>query len=969
MCGYRSAPAARTLVDMGHLVGRGAEVSRLRRLLAEAAAGESRALVVHGEAGVGKTRLVREVLADRDARVLRGTCVHFGASTLPFAPLVVALRPWLPGVDDDLEQARLIPVLDATLERLAAETPTILVIDDLHWADVSSLDALAYVVASFRGQRLAVIATCRDEHRPDGHPLHAWLADLRRMAGFEELQLDRLDLASTEQLVAQVRGRPLDIELVVEVHERSGGNPYLAELLVRDLPADARHLPDTSPVILTQALTARWHALSEPARSAVQILAVGGRPQSRSLFVEVAGAHGLSEQQVDDAVVEATEQGVITPSEDQVWFRHPLLADVLYAAVPAGVAARVHSTYAAMLEGLTEVAERRRAGDLAVHHLQAGHVADAYLWSLRAADAARGAAASSSEAVHLERACELWPDVPDTVRGTTRDRVELLRRAAHVDGLVGRTGVAVELLEKARSLVSEREDPELASTLLSTWCDLVWQRDAPLQAVRPELLDALRMVDHLADSPVRVHALATLAGAHDWDGHDEVAARYADEAVATARRSGSDEALAEALICRARVLSQDVAGRLADVVEGYDLARRIGAGDLMTDAAIWQVNLFEELGRPRDAARLARDAAEEGLALGSQTWAYFLMGMAAGLELDLGEWEAAHRLVRRALAARQHGIPGAIARLVAAEHAVLVGRPAEARLHVERALELVPVHFAGLYLQMTKVLVQLHIAEGDAEGALDCMLARRHHPIVRGDLGARVLHRAWTTRALAEAAEVARDRGDTTTVGRIRAQLDELTVEAAGTHLPPDTYSLRTGEGRRLVRFALAEEARCRQDADEEARWAAAAAAAREAETPWCEAYALWRQVQAGIRAATPRVRLAEPLRQAHAIATRLGARPLREQVEFLATSARIPLADVEVPAQRTRHQSGDGLLAGLTPREHEVLSLLMAGRSNGEVARCLGISEKTASVHVSNILRKTGTSSRVEAAELARRV
>ena len=77
----------------------------------------------------------------------------------------------------------------------------------------------------------------------------------------------------------------------------------------------------------------------------------------------------------------------------------------------------------------------------------------------------------------------------------------------------------------------------------------------------------------------------------------------------------------------------------------------------------------------------------------------------------------------------------------------------------------------------------------------------------------------------------------------------------------------------------------------------------------------------------------------------------------------------MEVPAQRTRGQSADGLLATLTPREHEVLSLLMAGRSNGEVARCLGISEKTASVHVSNILRKTGTSSRVEAAELARRV
>ena len=949
---------------MGQLVGRGAEVSRLRRLLAEAAAGEPRAVVVHGEAGVGKTRLVREVLAEQDARVLWGTCVHFGASTLPFAPLVVALRPCLPGLDDDLEQVRLIPVLDAALERLAAERPTVLVVDDLQWADVSSLDALAYVVASFRGQRLAVIATCRDEHRPDGHPLHGWLADLRRMAGFEELQLDRLDLAGTERLVAQVGGRPGDLELVAEVHERSGGNPYLVELLVRDLPADVRHLPDTAPVILTQALTARWHALSAPARLAAQVLAVGGRPQPRALFARVAGAHGLSEQQVDDAVLEATEQGVVRPTDDdQVWFRHPLLADVLYAAVPAWVAARVHGSYAAMLEGLTEVTERRRAGDLAVHHLRAGHVAEAYSWSLRAADAARVSASSSSEAVHLERACALWPDVPDAVRGSTRDRIELLQRAAHVDGLVGRTDVAVELLEKARSLVSAGADPELASTLLSSWCELVWQRDAPVQAVRPELLEALRMVDHLADSPVRVHALVGLAGAHEWDGHGEVAARYADEAVATARRSGSDEALAEALICRSSARMEDVAGRLADVVEGYDLARRIGAGDLMTDAAIWQVNLFETLGRPRDAARLARDAAEEGLALGSQTWAYFLMGMAACIDLDLGAWEEAHRLFRSALAARQHGIPGAMARLAAAEHAVLVGRPAEARLHLDRALELVPVHFAGVHFQMTKVQVHLLIADGDPEGALEWMLARSHHPTLR-EVGDHAAHRAWTAWAMAEVAEVARDRGDTAAVAEAAARVTEL----AGTHPARDASGAGTAEGRRLLRFAEAEEARCRRDSDEEARWAAAVTAAQEAETPWWEAYALWRLVQAGSRAATPRARLADPLRRAHGIAARLGARPLREQVEFLATSARIPLAAVTVPAQRTPRQSGDRLLATLTPREHEVLSLLVAGRSNGEVARRLGISEKTASVHVSNILRKTGTSSRVEAAELARR-
>jgi DNA-binding CsgD family transcriptional regulator len=461
-----------------------------------------------------------------------------------------------------------------------------------------------------------------------------------------------------------------------------------------------------------------------------------------------------------------------------------------------------------------------------------------------------------------------------------------------------------------------------------------------------------------------VHALTALADAHDWDGDGDVAARYADDAVATARRAGSEEALAEALIGRSRVQARDVASRMADVVEGYDLARRIGAADLMTDAAIWQVNLFDQLGRRRDAARLARDAAEEGLRIGSPTWAFFLLTMAAHLALDLGDWEDAHRLIRRALAARQHGIPGANARLAAAKDAALVGRLAEARQHMDRALELVPVHFAGLHFGITEIQAHLLIAEGDPEGALEWLLSRRDHPMVRDEIGARVSHQAWTARAIAEVAEAARDRGDTATVVRMEGAAAAL----AGEQPPIDESRMRTCEGRRLLRVAEAEEARCRRDPDEVARWEAAAAAAQEAETPWDEAYALWRQAQAGLRAHAPRARLAEPLRRAHRIATRLGAQPLREQVEFLATSARIPLTDVEVPPQRTRSQSGDGLLARLTPREQEVLSLLVAGRSNGEVAKVLVISEKTVSVHVSNILRKTGTSSRVEAAELARR-
>lgn len=948
----------------GHLVGRGDEVRRLRRLLDEAASGIPRAMVIHGEAGVGKTRLVREVLAQVDWLELWGTCVHFGASTLPFAPLVGALRPWLADEDGYVETGRLMPVVDGVLEKLAADRPTVLVVDDLHWADVSSLDALAYVVAGFRGQRLAVVATCREEHRPDGHPLHAWLADLRRMSGFEEMHLDRLGLVEIELLVNQVVGRPVDFQLVAEVYERSGGNPYLTELLVRDLPADARRLPATGPAVLTQALTARWHTLSDKARLAVQILSVGGRPQRRELFLRVASAHGLTEQDVDAAVAEATEKGVTSLSHERVWFRHPLLADVLYGAVSDPAAERFHATYAAMLEALVEVPESRRADDLAVHHLRAGHVDEAYVWSVRAADAA-AVAESASEAVHLERACQLWPQVSEELRGSVADRVAMLRRTALVDRRVGRLDEAVRLIEEARELVSTRRDPLLSSTLLSTWCTFVWERDAPVQAVRPELFEALRLVEDQPDSAERVRALTGLAEAHSWDGLHEAAGEYATEALAAARRSGAAEALVEALTCRAHVQLGDLETRLAELVEGYDLARSIGALEEMTSAAIWQVNLLEGLGRPWEAARLASDAFEEGLQIGSQAWSYFLAGQAAALLLDLGDWEEARRLFRRALAARPHGIPGAIVRLAAAEHAVLVGDLAESRSHLERALELVPEHFAGLHFTMSKVHVHLLIAEGEPVRAMEWMLARRSFP-TRDDLDSDVNYLAWTVWAMAEVAESARDHGDEATVDAVCDRLDQLLEESGrsrGTSRAPETP-----ETVRVARFLRAQEARCRRSPDEAVRWGEAVEAARAAEHPWHEAYALWRQVQAELHSHGHRGRQAELLRAAHRIAVRLGARPLRSQIEYLATSARLTLADVGSPVPADRPGPGKGVLEALTDREREVLDHLVAGRSNAEVARHLGISDKTVSVHVSNILRKTGAASRVEAAELARR-
>jgi DNA-binding CsgD family transcriptional regulator len=941
------------------LAGRDRELARIRGLLAEVTDGSPRALVVHGEAGVGKTRLVREALAGADLAVAWGTCVHFGASTVPFAPLVSALRPWL-GDADDLDAARLIPVVARTLHRLAAERATVLVVDDLQWADVSSLDALAFLVAGFGDQRLAVLATCRDEDRPTGSALHGWLADLRRMPGFEEMRLGRLDVPATEELVAGHLGRPVDFGLVAEVHARSQGNAYLAELLVRDLPPGARRLPSSAPAALGQALTARWHALSPTARTLGQVLAVGGRPRARDLLLRVAAAHGLTPVDVDDALQEAVDKGVLGSTRDPVWFRHPLLAEVLDEAVEPLFAAAVHATYAALLESQHDVPERGRADDLAVHHLRAGHHQDAYRWSIRAADAA-AAADSASEAVHLERACALWHRLPEPGRPDVPTHVALLRRTARVDQRVGRVAGGVTLIEEARALVSPTEDPRLASSLLTQWCQLVWERDAPSRAVRPELYEALRLVEHYPDSAERAQALAALASALDWDMARSEALACATEAVSVARRCGSDEVLVDALHVLSRTTDDlEVAGRY--LAEGYELARRIGDAERMTDAAIWQVNRLIALDRPREAMEVARATADEGAALGSVAWSHFLRGMAASLAIELGDWDDARRLLRVALAARPLAIPGAIVHLVAARLGVLTGDLAEGRAHLDRALELVPEFFAGLRYELAQAHLLVLIAEGEPGRAL-AWLAEQRRKAPPADPRDYADFLALVGRAAAELAESAWDRGDGAAAAEAASRLEAL-VGRAGLTEPLQQMSR---EDRTQICLLRAERARLRRDPDEHETWRVAAEAARAAEQPWELAYALWRQAAAAARGGTSRTGLATPLREAHRIASGLGARPLLADIEQLATAARVSLAEVEGAASTPADPRVP--MAGLTGREREVLAHLVAGRSNAEIGRALVISEKTVSVHVSNILRKTGTASRVEAASLASRL
>ena len=247
----------------GLQVGRDSERERLACALRDAAAGRPGAVLVAGEAGIGKTSLVAEVTSGPAAsghRVLWGRCLRFGADSSPYLPIGQILTQWhrqadvaerarvLAGADHlatiapalgatsgTADAARVLPLVAAVVDRVAETAPLTLVVDDAQWADGTSLDLLAYLMAGFgEGQRLSLLITYRDTDLGEGHRLHGWLADAARLPSVSGVRLERLGFADAGELVTRLGGEDGSSRLAEQVFEKAGGNPYYTELLLRD---------------------------------------------------------------------------------------------------------------------------------------------------------------------------------------------------------------------------------------------------------------------------------------------------------------------------------------------------------------------------------------------------------------------------------------------------------------------------------------------------------------------------------------------------------------------------------------------------------------------------------------------------------------------------------------------------------------------------------------------------------------
>jgi DNA-binding CsgD family transcriptional regulator len=927
-----------------------------------AATGDAGALLLSGEAGVGKTTLVHEACAQvgEIADVLWGSCLPMTSLAVPFLPLTSALRTWASDRNVPVQvlggSAGDAPAgFDAWLEERCRQQTVTLVIDDLQWADQSTLDVLMYVLAGLPGRRLAIVATVRTGE--EAHPLRRWLADVRRFPGVGELRLDRLDRVATAEQLAVLLGRPPHQSLVDAVYGRTKGNAYLTALLVRGLSPDARSLPAGLPTDLREAASRAWFGLSASAQRLSALVAVAGRPQRADHLGKVAAATGLDgdvvamlREAVDAAVLE------VGPG-DAYWFVHPLLAEVLDAGLLPEERRTLNTAFAAALEvaGVADEMGVEAAVELADHHFRAGHRKEAYRWALLGADAAGRIGGAAEMLRLLRRALDLWPQVPDP--GVSRQ--DLLQRVRDAADQAGEQKEELAAVDDLLALIDREAQPLLAAELLVRRMCLRLSTGLEFAGL-DDVREAVRLSASHPESAEHALAVAELGHAELWHAEPSGPA-HVEEAVRLARACGSHKALSYALTANImRRINADERADPAEAEEAIEAAAQARDFWAFSHAALWAGN---SLDGPASRAVVGcwRRGREELIALGApHTYVARLSECEASGLLLLGDWRACEERLRVALGSAPGPMPDIGARLTAALLSCWQGRRVDAEAHLARAEELSAMQSEFLAFEFDAVRAELAVANGDTERAIAAALTGLEGEGATPTLCERLVPLA--ARAAADHVQAVRDRGEDPMTARTR--LDDLQRRYPKVVAEPGPGPMYEAQVRAMQLWYEAEVQRGQEDPAAAATWLRAAQACADAELAWDEAYTSWRAAEALLPDRSRRDQAMTTLRRAHDLAVDLRAAPLLAEVEALARSARVPLAAPEAaPAEAA------AAMPGLTPREREILAHVVAGRTYGEIARELVISEKTVSVHISNLLHKTGTKSRVELAQLARRI
>jgi predicted ATPase/DNA-binding CsgD family transcriptional regulator len=958
------------------LIGRDDDLAILDGWAAEARNGAIVGLL-GGDAGMGKSRLVAEHVARATADgalVLAGGCLELSSGGLPYTPLaeafrslrrselpafaaeipelgmlvpeLSALRPTdaaLPsGADPMHQQGRLLVGVRGIIEHLASTSPVELVLEDLHWADASTQDLLTYLVNTTEQSGLLILCTYRSDELHRRHPFRPVLAELVRSARVRHHVLEPLTDHSTRELVAELIG-PAPSHVLDNVAARSGGNPFAVEVLAAAHKAGVTGLP----AALGDVLMTRLGSFPEPVLDVLRAMAVVGRPVSQDLLVALTGA---PEDDVEAALSAAIDaQQVVVDATDLYAFRHALLAEAVHGSTLPGQRRRLHRRFAEFLEEYPKHALRGGPNvEVASHWLRSGDALRGLVAAVQAVDEA-AAMHSYAQAVELaEQSLELWPDVDDPEGVTGQTRVGLMRQGAEAAYLAGDFTRAERLVSAALELVDEAVDPVLAGRLTERVGRFRWAGGQPAERTEEAYRRAVQLIPPAPASTDRAQVLASLGQYLMLRLRLDEAVDVCQQALAMAREAGDELVEAHAMDSLGAALIE--LGDLTGVAYGrqsLEVARRLGHVDELARA---YVNVVLTLGYASEWTEAIRTG-YEGLQLARDRYLpdSYVGAISENLGRALlasGRFQEARSCVRAVRYAGSGPVQLWVI-LLRAELALLAGDPAAAQRELIAARALGagedPLSFHH-HLATSAAIAGAQGNWGDVFG-----LVRYGLQIVHGE--------TTDLRRVQVPMELARVLDDVPP-GDARTELLETLLECANVA----AGRIRERAGERVIPFVPV--------AVQEVRRRVADLSGDPGQPSWEDVAAAWQRVGHRIWEMRARIKAVErALEQGdrdRAEAAWTAARSLAETMDVPALAERLAAMGRRGRLAVERADAGDPY--GLTPRELEVLGLLARGRTNPQIGKTLFISEKTASVHVSNILRKLAVANRAEAAGLALR-
>ncbi|MYW65586.1 AAA family ATPase [Streptomyces sp. SID8379] len=811
--------------------------------------------LVAGEAGIGKSRLLAEFAraAGPGVRVVEGACTEFGGEGLAYTPFVAVLRRLVRGGDVTVESgryrelARWLPefgepgapgatdtgkhrlyeeVLDL-VERVAADRPLVLAVEDLHWADAASRELFAFLARNLTGPGVLLLATYRPGEADAGR-LGPLLAELARGPRTVTVRLSRLSRDDVGRQLAAIVGDVPDAATVARVHRRSDGNPLYVEALA--------HADERTPDSLRDLLLHGPRTLEDPAaRRLLGLLSAGGGTVEHRLLVGVAEESG---PQLDVLLRTLIDRGLLVTSGDRYDFRHALIRHAVYEDLLPGERARLHARYAEALRQTDAHAE------LAAHAHAAGDPAQALAAAHRAARRARSSYAYEEQVRMLELVAELWDQVPDAARSVEDDLAGVLTDAAEACMFSGAYQRGVEHATAGLAALDEVREPERAALLLEHRGRLLIRLNT---VGTPDFERALRLLPDGPDQVQRGRVLGMLAMGQN--PKDPVARRAFDEALRVGRRTGDPTVTVRGLL-GAGARHRDL-GALA---EARTLAERLDSMDLLLTVPMYETTVHLRGGDHRRAVEVALEGARRAhrFGLGLSRGADLTCDAVRGLILA-GEWDRAAALVEEALAQGPPPVQDQVLRSLAGQLALLRGDLAAAQAALA-ATARAPHDVILRHQARWRCL--LAVAQGDTERADRLVGEALDDPALAHFYGVE------SRPVLIAAALVQRARGSAAR----RSQLDSLDAEFG--------VDGRLDEAQRTFLHALLGD----DDDDGGTGWAASVAAWRDLGQPYELAQSLLYAGRAAL-AAGDTDGAGPLLKEAAELADGLGAAPLAREI------------------------------------------------------------------------------------------